>query len=332
MQVNGAKSRDTVIPQGVPQGSVLSPLLFLLYTADLQAWLKHSRVISYADDTSICVSSDTLEGLTIKLEEDAQSVLEYMASNGLVANDNKTALLVYRKGKKMGDPLSIRVGAAQIAESESEEVLGVKLSSDFSWKPHITKVCNTLRHKNFLLKRLARCLPQQLLLKILDGLVFSTVRYCLPIYAVPRLAMTDSTKDDLQSIQVQLNNAMRIVCQKTLQDATPVRELLAKCKALSLNQMVIQCILTLVWKTVNNQCHSLDQIVSHREIHTGIQTKAMTSGKLQGFGLTKRSQDSFRNQCSVIWNFAPDTIKKTQCIGAGIPPKDFQQLVQRIKS
>ena len=72
----------------------LSPLLYIIYVADLQLWLKHSKVTTYADDKKTCVSHKLLEKIIAMLEEDAKNVLQFMASNGLVANPKKTAFMV----------------------------------------------------------------------------------------------------------------------------------------------------------------------------------------------------------------------------------------------
>ena len=76
----------------MPQGGIVSPLLYIIYVADLQLWFKHSRVTTYADDTKTCVSHRILAKVIEMLEEDAKNVLIFMASNGLVANPPKNGL------------------------------------------------------------------------------------------------------------------------------------------------------------------------------------------------------------------------------------------------
>ena len=82
---------------GVPQGGTLSPIVFTVYTADLGLWVKKSRVINYADDTTSDMADRNLELVKKYLEEDAVAILAFMASNGLIANTKKTVfmLLIY---------------------------------------------------------------------------------------------------------------------------------------------------------------------------------------------------------------------------------------------
>ena len=78
---------------GVPQGGILSPLLYIIHVADLQLWLKFVKATTYADDTSTSVSHKLLSRVKQMLEEDALNMLKFMASNSLVANASKTALI-----------------------------------------------------------------------------------------------------------------------------------------------------------------------------------------------------------------------------------------------
>lgn len=186
----------------------------------------NNSILCCADDTNIFVSANDLDELKNKLEEDAKAVLNYMASNGLVANEAKTALLIFRKNKRCPEEVSVKVGKATVPESACENFLGIKMSRDLSWKPHIQQLCQSLRHKNFMLRRLSKALPSETLLKVLDGLVFSTVRYCLPVFAQARIRPSDPSSEDLNTVQVQLNHAMRVACQKSLEDRVTIGNLL----------------------------------------------------------------------------------------------------------
>jgi hypothetical protein len=68
---------------------ILSPVLLIIFVADIEDWTKHSGVFTYADDTSTDTSDRKVEEVIRKLEEDAETILQYMASNGLVANHQK---------------------------------------------------------------------------------------------------------------------------------------------------------------------------------------------------------------------------------------------------
>ena len=82
------------LTSGVPQGGILSPIIFTLFTADLEMWCKYSKIYGYADDTTTACQGKNLEEIIKNLKHDAESILKYMASNGLVANASKTIFMI----------------------------------------------------------------------------------------------------------------------------------------------------------------------------------------------------------------------------------------------
>ena len=79
MKIGSKVSTPKHVPTGVPQGGVLSPLIFVLFVSDLQDWLEHSTAPKYADDTTTGTSGFSLDQVLKNVEEDANMVLQYMA-------------------------------------------------------------------------------------------------------------------------------------------------------------------------------------------------------------------------------------------------------------
>ena len=88
------------LTSGVPQGGILSPIIFTLFTADLELWCKFSKIYGYADDTTSSCKGKNLEEIIANLKADAENILNYMASNGLVANAKKTVFMLLDLSKK----------------------------------------------------------------------------------------------------------------------------------------------------------------------------------------------------------------------------------------
>ena len=94
VKIGKAISSARQLSSGVPQGSILSPIIFTIYCADLEEWVKHSKLLNYADDTSSSHSGQEQTTVIKNLEEDATYILQFMASNGLVANPSKTEYML----------------------------------------------------------------------------------------------------------------------------------------------------------------------------------------------------------------------------------------------
>jgi retron-type reverse transcriptase len=128
---------------GVPQGSVISPLLFLLYIQDIEQWIKSASITGYADDTSLTMSSWDMKSLLASLETEAAMILDYIAVNKLVANADKTKFLLIRgKRHKKWPEVKIKVGNSLVNESQSEKILGITVNNKLKWDEHHNNITN----------------------------------------------------------------------------------------------------------------------------------------------------------------------------------------------
>ena len=137
------------LEHGLAQGSIMAPLLYILYTCDIPDLVHHHPVsvcqpntrcrqcgnmVSYADDNTYCVSRGNPQELSEELTEKYMKISEYMASNRLVINDQKTHLLVFSDSR---DEVSIKAGTNEIQDSKTEKLLGIHLSNTMKWQEHI---------------------------------------------------------------------------------------------------------------------------------------------------------------------------------------------------
>ena len=112
-------------------------IIFVIYGADMELWLKHSSGLTYADDTSTSVKGENLEEVILKLEEDADLVLRFMASNGLVANPSKTTLMILNNNNKALDLVEVKVGSNMVTQQKSSKLLGVQINETETWEDQI---------------------------------------------------------------------------------------------------------------------------------------------------------------------------------------------------
>jgi hypothetical protein len=116
-------------------------------------------------------------------------------------------------------------------------------------------IVNTLReYKQPILKRLAYHLPRWVVVKLLDALVFSSIRYCLPLWGSMRLSNRESPTQLSKSIQVQIYFALRCVLGLSLEDQVSVKRLNEMTNSLTLNQLVIQATNRLTTNILNGDC------------------------------------------------------------------------------
>ena len=230
---------------GVPQGSPLSCVLFLMYVQDLPMWVNGGHIQGYADDTMHFISAKTREEVIKGLEKGATNILGYFASNELVANPTKTAFLLFRPSKSIESEQTIKVGSAVIQESASERVLGVQVQRTLEWDDHITKVISKVNYGLSVLRQLQGVLRREALKVFAEGTVMSHLRYGISVYLSGgiKLSPSDPTCKGLNRLQVKQNDAMRLVLNKKRKDLTPRETLLKEFNTKSVNQIAAEAVI-----------------------------------------------------------------------------------------
>ena len=138
MKVNGSFSTSKQTSLGVPQGSVLGPLLFNIYINDFFYLVKDTEICNYADDTTIFACGSDLGSVLRSLEGDAALLSLWFENNYMKMNEDKSHLLVF--GNK-DDEVTVNVSGSRIKESDEEKLLGVTLDETLNFKSHVNTLC-----------------------------------------------------------------------------------------------------------------------------------------------------------------------------------------------
>ncbi len=132
----GSCSDVLVMPCGVPQGSVLGPLLFILYSNDIPYSLEHSKAILFADDTTLHVSSSNLQDLFDKMNRDLENLNDWFKANKLSLNTSKTKYMLF--GSKQPEVCQVlSIGVEQLERVQSTKFLGIFIDDQLKWNVHI---------------------------------------------------------------------------------------------------------------------------------------------------------------------------------------------------
>ena len=185
----GKQSATSDVQFGVPHGSVLGPLLFVLYTADIVNIIACQGLSAhqYADDIQVygrCRPNDATS-LCLELGSCIEQVAEWTITNRLQVNAAKTEFIWFVPPRRRHQLPSVHlvVGSAQVNPATSVRDLGVYLDSDLSMKSHITRlVCScfgVLRQ----IRSIRRSLPRESVLTLVSSLVTSQLDYCNVAYA-----------------------------------------------------------------------------------------------------------------------------------------------------
>ena len=132
------------VTTGVPQGSVLGPLLFLIYINDLPKTSSVVSFILFADDTTITFSSDNIIELESVLNRELHIISDWFKANKLTLNTKKTNFILFRSQKSKYHKPSISINGSPILQTNHTKFLGIEIDDTLSYKLHITKLENKI--------------------------------------------------------------------------------------------------------------------------------------------------------------------------------------------
>ena len=207
VEFRNKKSNRRRIKMGVPQGGVLSPILFNLYVSSLPTPPPEVTIISYADDCSIVCSAQTVDEATDKINEYLATLKEFFDSRKLQLNAQKsTATLFTSWTREVRGLLGIQIDNAAIPTVRYPKILGVTFDNLFKFSKHATEVNQKLSARNRILRALASSSwgkDKETITTTYKAIGRSILNYAVPIWT-PALSDTQWT-----NLQTRQNNALR---------------------------------------------------------------------------------------------------------------------------
>jgi len=190
VDINGVNSKQTTIKHGVPQGSVLGPLLFLIYINDLHKCIHHSNTFHFADDTHLLhipkktnrkqtekEKKNSRRNIVRKLNQDLKSLNNWLIANKISLNATKTELIIFRGKNKSRPNVKIKLNGTKLIPKSEIKYLGLIFDEHLTFHKHI-KVMNTrLKRANNLLAISRHYLHPHLLKQIYYGQFHSIISY-----------------------------------------------------------------------------------------------------------------------------------------------------------
>ena len=180
VEFNGFKSYKLPLPTGVPQGSILGPLLFLLYINDLPA-AANLKAVMFADDTNLLIRGKDTKELSNSLNSELEGINDYFKANKLKLNTKKTKLVCFRKKSQKIDynDLKISLDGDKLNFDEDAVFLGITIDSSLTWEKHCAHVANLISRNNAILNRVKNMVPAVSLQILYNSLILPHLQYGL---------------------------------------------------------------------------------------------------------------------------------------------------------
>lgn len=297
--IDKVKSSLLNITRGVPQGSILGPLLFLIYINGICDLKLHSYIQLYADDAVMVIGDESFESLKAKIAQDLTQISSWLQSVDLSLNTNKSKFLIIRKINRDLSQLftSVSFHNSTIYACKQYDYLGLRIDENLNWELHIGKVCSKLSKFAFVFRKLKFLLHKSTLDKLYYAHVHSHLIYLLPIWGSAPVTY-------LRNLQFLQNKILKTI--NSLPFDTPTISLYSY-STLSINQQYSFEAIFLIHKMVNGLLRNNFNFSSNFQL-TGVSTRSSGLLRLPEFGTTGAKKSIFYHGIS-LYNCLPTEIK-----------------------
>lgn len=308
VRFNSSVSKEEEVIHGVPQGSKLGPLLFILYINDLPGVLRQCKIHMFADDTLIYMSGDNAQNVVNVINDELNVVCEWLCRNYLGINVQKTKCMVLGK-RGFRDEAETRHTVVLMGSSlewvKNYKYLGVIIDNSLSFKSHVEYINNKIAKKVNLLYKLRKTLSKtakELLFKLL---LVPHIRYCSTILSM-------ISKRELASVQRNFNRGMRAVLKKKRSEN--IGSMLKELGYLSVENEIKRDVLTFIYRLEHNLLPVyLDCLVQKNSDVHNYSTRQARDFHLEPVHSSKGLKSLFGNGL-VLYNMLPEEIKQAGSI------------------
>ena len=203
VSIGASESSREKILYGVPQGSILGPLFFIIYINDIPRVAEFARFILYADDANIIISGDTILEIEEKLAKLIPNLVNWVGGNGLLLNLKKTNFMLFSRRKRLST-IEVKINNVPIKMVSEAKFLGVILDDKLTWKSHINAIKSKMSRYVGILYRIKFHVPLKVRIMIYHSFVQSHLNYCCLVWGF-------ACKSSINSIFTKQKKAMRAI-------------------------------------------------------------------------------------------------------------------------
>ena len=298
VKLNGSFSTWRETFAGVPQGSVLGPLLLNLYINDLFLMVTDTAVCNY--DTTIFATDCQLDKVLERLETDALILSKWFPENFMRLNAGKCHLLTF--GTNQGD-IKIKIGEAIVEESSEEKLLGVIIDTNLNFKSHVSNLCKRASQNLHALARVSPFMGLDKLRLLMNSFIKAQFSYCPLIWMFHDRCLN-------AKVNKIHERALRIVYKDSHAD---YEALLTFDNAVSIHQRNLQYLMIEIYKTKHNLNPSfMSEIFETRNVHYDLRTKnnlCIPKARTTSHGI-----ETVRYLGQKLWQTLPHRIRESQSL------------------
>ena len=210
---NGVRSSMKTVKCGVPQGSILGPILFLLYINDLASICKKTLPFLFADDTNLFICGDNPDEMVSDLNSELEDISSWLKTNKLSLNVKKTHYMLFSSKRNRKDILPIKIDNNEIEEVEHTKFLGVFIDNKLNWKKHISYISGKISRGLGVILKAKKILNASALKTLYFSFIYPYFTYCNQVWG-------SSCNTNLRPLIMLQKRCIRIICSAKYREHT----------------------------------------------------------------------------------------------------------------
>ena len=311
-QIQNSFSSERLITCGVPQGSILGPLFFLLYINDLPRCLNKTKPRMFADDTNLTASGDSVPIVQAAVNSDLENLRKWLIANKLSLNVAKTEfMLIGSKSmiKKISDPQpNVFINNKQIKRVYKCKTLGLTIDQYLSWKSNTEIICKKICAGISAIRRIKPFVDKQTPISIYNAIVRPYFDYCCEVWDV--FGETQSKR--LQKLQ---NRAARIILDASNDVNHTIALHTLGWEPLSMERKKAKA--KMMFKILNNMGpRSLTDLFSYKSEKTEYHLRDISKSLCLPKPQTDYMKKSFMYDGAKLWNSIPKNIRESKSLSS----------------
>lgn len=310
--VNGKFSDSIPISYGVPQGSVLGPLLFLIYINDLPNCLERTTARLFADDTNITASGKSIEEAEVALNYDLHNIKEWLLANKLCLNIVKTEYILIGSRYKINELTEqprVFIGDEPVRRVSETKALGVKIDQFLTWDSHIDSISKKISAGISAIRKIREFTDCSTLKLVYSGLIQPHFDYCCEVW------------NSIGRVQFERLQKLHNRCARTIMNFKnehgQSRLALDQLGWKSLEERRAQILAKLMFKVINNMAPSklCSMFQNSKSIHAhnlrGSDSSLFLPRPKTEYGKKCLSYNGAR-----IWNSLPEYVRNSETLNS----------------
>ena len=304
VSLNGTISTPNVIRSGVPQGSILGPLLFLLFINDMPKNIVNCSVDMYADDTLIYVCHNDIDVIEKCLNEDLASLSKWLDRNVMKANVSKTKTMILGTSTRINRirDVNIIMNGTAVERVNTFKYLGITIDANLKWNDQINNICRKMCNSLGIMRRIKPFVPQSSLVTIYNTMFLPHLDYGIILWS-------NCGNTNLSRIQKLQNTAMRIILSAPFR--THINDMLKTLGFMDVRNRISYVTGCMMYKVINGMTPSyLNQLFNYvNNIHSLCTRKSKAGDLYTPKCNTNYGRNTFQYKGCVLWNVISRNIR-----------------------